>query len=142
MVLFFSLPIFAAYGSVFHGGILFYLWVILVLPPFLIVPASIGTLLTHLLVYFLPARRIRDILFFIGLFAFIILYFLFRFSQPERLVHPEAFGHFMEFLNAMETPSSAYLPSSWSAKKYTALLRSGPKSFFSTRKKYLIQVFH
>ncbi|MBI2985532.1 MAG: hypothetical protein HYY45_02070 [Deltaproteobacteria bacterium] len=122
MVLFFSLPIFAAYGSVFHGGILFYLWVILVLPPFLIVPASIGTLLTHLLVYFLPARRIRDILFFIGLFAFIILYFLFRFSQPERLVHPEAFGHFMEFLNAMETPSSAYLPSSWSAEIFASAL--------------------
>ena len=126
MVLFFSLPIFAAYGSVFHGGALFYLWVILVLPLFVIIPAAIGVLITHLLVYFLPARRIRDILFFIGLLGFIILYFLFRFSQPERLVHPEEFGHFMEFLSAMETPSSPFLPSSWSAEIFASALFQKP----------------
>ena len=91
MVLFFSLPIFAAYGSVFDAGIVFYLWVILCLPLFLIIPASFGVLATHLFVYFLPAKRIRDILLFVGLFAFIVIYFLFRFSQPERLVQPESF---------------------------------------------------
>jgi ABC-2 type transport system permease protein len=122
MVLFFSLPIFAAYASVFRGGPPFYLWVALVLPLFLLIPAALGVLITHLLVYFLPARRIRDILFFIALFAFILLYLLFRFSQPERLVQPEIFGHFMEFLTAMETPSSPYLPSSWSAEIFASTL--------------------
>ncbi len=116
MVLFFSLPIFAAYGAVFGGGVTLYLWVAMILPLFLVVPASIGVLITHLLVYCLPARRIRDILFFIGLFAFLIMYFLFRFSQPERLVQPESFGSFVQFLTVMETPSSPYLPSSWSAE--------------------------
>ena len=86
------------------------------MPLFLVIPAALGTLVTHLLVYFLPAKRIRDILFFIGLFAFLIMYFLFRFSQPERLVQPESFGSFMQFLTAMETPSSPFLPSSWSAE--------------------------
>src|SRR3990170_3760932 len=76
MVLFFSFPIFAAYGAVFGGGGEFYLWVMLVLPFFLIIPAALGVLITHLLVYLLPARRIRDILFFVGLFAFIVIYFL------------------------------------------------------------------
>ncbi|MBI2358147.1 MAG: hypothetical protein HYV04_04450, partial [Deltaproteobacteria bacterium] len=78
MVLFFSFPIFAAYGAVFGGGAQFYLWVALVLPCFLVIPAALGILITHLLVYSLPARRIRDILFFVGLFAFSMLYFLFR----------------------------------------------------------------
>ena len=116
MVLFFSLPIFAAYEAVFGGGFMLYLWVALILPLFLVIPAALGTLVTHLLVYCLPAKRIRDILFFIGLFAFLIMYFLFRFSQPERLVQPESFGSFMQFLTAMETPSSPFLPSSWSAE--------------------------
>ena len=89
-------------------------------------PAALGVLITQLLVYFLPARRIRDILFFFGLFAFIILYFLFRFSQPERLVHPEAFGHFLEFLTAMETPSSPFLPSSWAAEIFASVLFEKP----------------
>jgi ABC-2 type transport system permease protein len=132
MVLFFSLPIFAAYGSVFDAGIVFYLWVILCLPLFLIIPASFGVLATHLFVYFLPAKRIRDILLFVGLFAFIVIYFLFRFSQPERLVQPESFGHFVQFLTAMETPSSMYLPSSWSAEIFAGALfnRSTDQVFF------------
>ena len=132
MVLFFSLPIFAAYGSVFDGGIVFYLWVILCLPLFLIIPASFGVLATHLFVYFLPAKRIRDILLLVGLFAFIVIYFLFRFSQPERLVQPESFGHFVQFLTAMETPSSMYLPSSWSAEIFAGALfnRSTDQGFF------------
>lgn len=116
MVLFFSLPIFAAYGTVFGAGARLYLWLTLILPLFLIIPAALGVLIVHLLVYLLPARRIRDLLFFIGLFGFIVIYFLFRFSQPERLVHPEAFGSFMQFLGAMEAPSSPFLPSSWSAE--------------------------
>ena len=116
MVLFFSLPVFAAYGAVFGGGAILYLWVALILPLFLVIPAAASILSTHLLVYFLPAKRIRDILFFIGLLAFIVMYFLFRLSQPERLVQPESFGNFMQFLQAMETPSSPYLPSSWSAE--------------------------
>jgi ABC-2 type transport system permease protein len=126
MVLFFSLPIFIAYGSVFGGGLSFYLWVVLILPLFLIIPASLGVLTTHLLVYCLPARRIRDILFFIGLFAFIMMYFLFRFSQPERLVQPESFGNFVQFLAAMETPSSPFLPSSWSADILAGTLFNRP----------------
>ena len=126
MVFFFSLPIFAAYGTVFGSGVLFYLWVAVVLPLFLIVPACVGVLIMHLLVYFLPAKRIRDMLFFIGLFAFIIIYFLFRFSQPERLVQPESFGHFLQFLAAMETPASPLLPSSWAAEVLAGSLFKRP----------------
>ena len=126
MVLFFTLPIFAAYGSVFGGGIVFSLWVALILPLFLIIPASVGVLITHLLVYFLPAKRIRDILFFIGLFAFIILFFLFRLSRPERLVQPESFGHFVQFLTAMETPSFPFLPSTWSGEVLAGALFNRP----------------
>ncbi len=132
MVLFFSLPIFAAYGSVFGGGVTLYLWVAAILPLFLVIPAATGVLITHILVYCLPARRIRDMLFFIGLFAFLVMYFLFRFAQPERLVQPESFGNFMQFLSAMETPSSPYLPSSWSAEILAGTLfkRDTEQGFF------------
>jgi len=126
MVLFFSLPIFVAYGSVFGGGMPFYLWVLVIVPLFLTIPASLGILITHLLVYCLPARRIRDVLLFIGLFAFVGIYFLFRFSQPERLVQPESFGNFIQFLAAMETPSSPFLPSSWSAEILAGSLFNRP----------------
>ena len=126
MVLFFSLPVFAAYAAVFSGGVVFYLGVLLVLPLFLVIPAAVGILVTHLLVYFLPAKRIRDMLFFTGLLAFVALYLLFRISQPERLMNPESFGHFAQFLTAMETPSAPFLPSSWSAEILAATLFDKP----------------
>src|SRR5918996_1261217 len=126
MVLFFSLPIFIAYGSVFGGGLAFYVWVLLIVPLFLLIPAALGILITHLLVYCLPAKRIRDLLFFIGLFAFIVIYFLFRFAQPERLVQPESFGNFVQFLAAMEMPSSPFLPSTWSADILAGTLFNRP----------------
>lgn len=126
MVFLFSLPIFAAYASVFHGGVVFYLWALFVLPLFLVIPAAIGVLVVHLMVYLLPARKIRNLLFFIGLFAFVLLYFLFRFARPERLVEPEAFGHFLEFLSAMETPSSPFLPSSWVTEIFASFLFQKP----------------
>ena len=126
MVLFFGFPVFAAYGTVFGAGVTLYLWLVVILPLFLLIPAALGVFFTHLLVYFLPARRIRDILFFIGLFAFILIYFLFRFSQPERLVQPESFGHFVQFMNAMETPSSPWLPSSWSGEILAGSLFARP----------------
>jgi ABC-2 type transport system permease protein len=132
MVLFFSLPVFVAYGAVFGGGFFFYFWTLIVLPLFLIIPASVGVLITHLLVYSLPAKRLRDVLFFMGLIAFIIIYFLFRFSQPERLVQPESFGHFLQYLAAMETPSSLFLPSSWSVEVLAGSLfnRATDQAFF------------
>lgn len=126
MVLFFTLPILAAYQSVFQGGALFFLWVALVLPLFLVIPAAAGVLVTHLLVYCLPARRIRDVLFFIGLFAFLILYVLFRVSRPEQLMQPESFGFFLQYLSAMDTPSAPYLPSSWAAEIFGAALFRRP----------------
>jgi ABC-2 type transport system permease protein len=126
MVLCFSIPVFAAYAAVFGGGAIFYAWVLLVLPFFVVIPAAVGIFVTHLLVYFLPAKRIRDMLFLTGLLAFVALYLLFRFSQPERLMNPEAFGHFAQFLTAMETPSAPYLPSSWSAEVLAGPLFNKP----------------
>ncbi len=126
MVLFFGFPVFAAYGAVFSGGAMLYLWLVVVLPLFLLIPAALGVFFTHVLVYFLPAKRIRDILFFVGLFAFILIYLLFRFSRPERLVQPESFGNFVQFMKAMETPSSPWLPSSWSGEILAGTLFARP----------------
>src|SRR5437870_3047964 len=73
-------------------------------------------LTTHLLGCCLPARRISDILLCIGMYAFVEIYFLSPFAQPERVGQPECFGNFMQFWAAMETPSPPFHPSSSSAE--------------------------
>ncbi|MDY7036059.1 MAG: hypothetical protein SV375_07870, partial [Thermodesulfobacteriota bacterium] len=43
----------------------------------------------------------------------IALYLLFRFLRPERLVDPDAFFSVMQYLGALETPNSPYIPTHW-----------------------------
>jgi ABC-2 type transport system permease protein len=132
MVLVFAVPAFLAYGIAHHAGPLFYLATVLTLPPFLVIPAALGVALTAVLVNVFPARRTRDILVLLSVVAIAVLYLLFRMLQPERLVNPEAFASFVEFLSAMRTPSSPLLPSTWAAEILYPLLNghSGSAAFY------------
>ncbi|MBI2962552.1 MAG: hypothetical protein HYY35_02260 [Deltaproteobacteria bacterium] len=115
MIVLFGLPIFLAYGVVHHAGAGFYLAVAAVLPPFLVLPCALGVALTMLLVRVFPARNTRDVLLLLSVLAVALLYLSLRFLRPERLVHPEAFADFLQFLAAVQAPTSPYLPSSWAA---------------------------
>ncbi len=132
MVLVFAVPAFLAYGIAHGAGPLFYLATVLTLPPFLVIPATLGVACTAVLVNVFPARRTRDILVLMSVLAIAVLYLLVRMLQPERLVNPEAFASFVQFLAAMQTPSSPFLPSTWAAEILYPLLggESGSALFY------------
>ncbi|MBI3783341.1 MAG: hypothetical protein HY270_08060 [Deltaproteobacteria bacterium] len=131
MVLVFAVPAFLAYGIAHHAGPLFYLATILTLPPFLVIPAAIGVSITAILVNVFPARRTRDILVLLSIVGIAVLYLMLRMLQPEKLVNPEAFASFVQFLAAMQMPSSPLLPSTWAAEiLYPLLSGNGGDSLF------------
>jgi ABC-2 type transport system permease protein len=132
MVLAFAVPAFLAYGIAHRAGPLFYLATVVTLPPFLVIAAAIGIAVTGILVNVFPARRTRDILVLLSVVMVAVLYMLFRMLQPERLVNPEAFASFVQFLVAMQTPSSRFLPSTWAAEILHPLLtgESGSALFY------------
>jgi ABC-2 type transport system permease protein len=131
MVLVFAVPAFLAYGIAHRAGPLFYLATLITLPPFVVIPATIGVALTAVLVNVFPARRTRDILVLLSVLAGAVLYLLMRMLQPEQLVNPEKFANFVQFLAAMQTPSSPFLPSTWAAEiLYPALTGQGGSAVF------------
>ncbi len=131
MVVVFAVPAFLAYGVAHHAGPLFYLVTVVTLPPFLVIPAALGVACTAVLVNVFPARRARDILILLSLVAVAVLYSLLRMLQPERLVNPAAFASFVQFLAAMQTPSSPFLPSTWAAEVlYPMLNGQGGEAVF------------
>jgi ABC-2 type transport system permease protein len=132
MVLAFAVPAFLAYGIAHRAGPLFYLATVVTLPPFLVIAAAIGIAVTGILVNVFPARRTRDILVLLSVVMVAVLYMLFRMLQPERLVNPEAFASFVQFLVAMQTPSSPFWPSTWVAEILHPLLKgeSGSALFY------------
>jgi len=132
MMLLFAAPAFLAYGVVHHTGPGFYLMTAATLPPFLLIPAAIGVMLTAILVNVFPARRTKDILLILAVFSVALLYMLFRMVRPERLVNPEGFADFTAFLNAMQTPESMFLPSTWATEILFPMLglREGRPFFY------------
>ncbi|MEO5589492.1 MAG: hypothetical protein ABIS03_07895, partial [Gemmatimonadaceae bacterium] len=113
MVVLMAVPLFTAYGVVYHGGPMFIFVVISTFVPFLILPTVIGSAITLLLVNVFPARRTKDILSVIAVLAAGGVVVLFRLMRPEQLARPEGFRSLIEFISILRTPTSPYLPSEW-----------------------------
>ena len=122
MVALMSVPILAAYGVIYDGGVLFAPYAILVFLPLLIIPAVIGSAVTLILVNVFPARRTRDILSVIGIGAAGVLVMLFRVVRPEQLARPEGFTNLLDFITLLRTPTSPYLPSEWAQNSFMGFL--------------------
>ncbi len=113
MVALLLVPLVGAYGAAYRGGLDFVLFALAVFVPFLLIPAAMGSGVTLLLVNVFPARRTRDLLSVIAAMAVAGLVLLFRAARPEQLARPEGFANFMQFVAALDTPSSPWLPSEW-----------------------------
>jgi len=115
MVLLILLPVFAAYGRVYGGGPAFLVVVIAAMIPFLLIPATIGSAVTLLIVRVIPARRSREVLALTGLVVAALLVLILRTLRPERLVNPESFRNLIDFLAVLRGPATPWLPSGWGA---------------------------
>jgi len=113
MVVLMAIPMFAAYGVVYRGGLWFPLVAMAVFLPLLIIPGVIGSAITLILVNVFPARRTRDILSVIAVLAAGGIVLLFRVVRPERLARPEGFRSLVDFVTVLRTPTSPLLPSEW-----------------------------
>jgi ABC-2 type transport system permease protein len=116
MVVLLAFPILTAYGIVYHGGPLFPFVAFAAIAPFLVLPSVVGAAATLLLVNIFPARRTRDVLSLVAAGAAAGLVLLLRVMQPEQLARPEGFQSLVEFIAALQSPSSAFMPSEWSAQ--------------------------
>ncbi len=116
MVILMGLPIFTAYGIVYHGGPLFPLVVAGALIPVLIIPAVVGTAMTVVLVNVFPARRTRDLLSLIAIGAAGGVVLLLRLIRPEQIARPEGFRNLVDFLTLLRGPTNPFLPSEWSSQ--------------------------
>ena len=103
-VLFFSFPVFLAYGLVYHASLLYYLTLIGVIVPFLLLSAALGTILILILVYIFPARRLKDIILLASIFL-VVGVFLFI------------------------TPTSPLIPSQWAANAISPFLFGSPEDW-------------
>ncbi len=127
-----AVPLFFAYGFAYRADAFFYVLVMAVMVPFLVLPAVVGVAITLILVNVFPARRTRDLLALFGLFAAAGIVTALRFLRPERLVRPEEFRDLVDFMAVLRTPSSAWLPNEWATDTLMSYLNGifDPFPFF------------
>jgi ABC-2 type transport system permease protein len=113
MVVLMAVPMFAAYGVVYEGGLWFPLVVLGVFVPFVLIPTVVGSAVTLILVNVFPARRTRDILSVIAVLTAGGIVLLFRLVRPEQLARPEGFRSLVDFVTVLRAPTSPFLPSEW-----------------------------
>jgi ABC-2 type transport system permease protein len=123
MVALLLVPLLGAYAAAYGASPLFVPFAVLVLLPFLGIPAAAGSAFTLLLVNVFPARRTKDLLSVITALAVCALVVLFRAARPEQLARPEGFQNFMQFIAALDAPSSPWLPSEWVSEAIMGWLR-------------------
>src|SRR5216110_2344778 len=126
MVALMAVPILAAYGVIYRGGVVFLPYAVLTIVPMLVLPAVVGSAVTLILVNVFPARRTRDLLSIIALGAAAGLILLLRVIRPERLARPEGFRNLLDFLTVLRTPTSPFLPREWAANAIMSYLRRAP----------------
>src|SRR3989449_8733776 len=126
MVALMAVPILAAYGVIYRGGLLFVPYAVLTILPMLVLPAVVGSAVTLILVNLFPARRTRDLLSIVALGAAAGLILLLRLIRPERLARPEGFRNLLDFLAVLRTPTSPFLPSEWATNAVLGDLRHAP----------------
>ena len=71
---FIGIPIFISYGVAFGGNIVFYLTLIIVSAAFLLIPTSLGLLISMFMVKILPAKRAKDIINSVNGIIFLIIW--------------------------------------------------------------------
>ena len=122
MILVFSLPVFGAYGSVFHAGPLFWPLLLVSVPTVAATASAFAMLLTVAIVYLFPARRTKDIVLYLSLCFGIFLYLIFRMMRPEDLVNPDKYSQFIDYFSAISAPAGPWLPAGWAANLLSTYL--------------------
>ena len=126
-ILFFSFPVFLAYGLVYSASLFYYLTLIGVIIPFLLISAAMGTVVILLLVYIFPARRLKDIILITSILLVMGVFLFIRFLQPERLVDPERFYLVMDYITDLKVPTSPLIPSQWATNAISPFLFGHPE---------------
>lgn len=125
MVLVFLAPLLAGIGYGYCAPAGYYVSAVLTVVPFAVVPITLGTAVTFLVVNVFPARRARDLLMLMGLVFAVALVLLMRFLRPERLLRVESLPDIADFFSTLQSPVTPLLPSFWAGEAVFASTQGG-----------------
>ena len=132
ILIIFGLPVFIVCGQEYQASWLYYAAIPVMLLPFIVIPATLGTMVTMLLVRFFPVKRVQQVMAVFGLILAAGLVMVFRFLRPEQLVSEIGMAQLLDYINSNRIPTAPYLPSTWASEMLMSLLeRQNTAAFFN-----------
>lgn len=120
----FIFPILLALWQSSNSGAIFFIYAIIILIPFFIIPSAFAVLCATCMTYLIPAQRARYVSYFLGLAAIAAIYIIFKAAD---LSWSSVAGskEILRVLKFFEVGQNPWLPSTWAAKALdTALNRN------------------
>ena len=121
-----SIPIFVSFGYVRSAPWYYYILIILLVIPFLLVPASLGAIVTMLLTSFLPARKTRTLAIVLGIVSLVAMFAIGRITGLGRLLASADQQDLLQIMSALGVGSSPLLPSAWLSNALLAIAPADP----------------
>ncbi len=107
-----SLPLFISFGIVRDAPYWYYLLIIPLVVPFLVIPASLGAIFTMVVTSIMPARKTRSLVIVLGLLAVAGTVIMARVTGLRQLL-ASANQDFLQVMNTLSIGNSPLLPSAW-----------------------------
>jgi len=116
-----SFPLFMAFGLTRQVSWYFYPLAALLVVPFLIIPAALGSIFTLTIAAFLPARRTRTLSVVLGVVSILIMVVIARFMGLGRLLASAEGDEFLQVMGVLNVGSIPLLPNFWLAQGLTSI---------------------
>ncbi len=113
IVILFGMPLFVSVGVNLGASWEYYATLLVVLVPFVTIPAALASIVALFATNIIAANRTRDAALFFGVVVFASLFVIIRSFEPERLLNPDSFDSIGEIMQLLSVPSTAYLPNDW-----------------------------
>ncbi len=116
ILLIFGFPVFIVCGQEYQAVWWYYLMIPVILVPFIVIPATLGTMFTMTLVRFFPVKRVQQVLVVFGLILGAGLVMVFRFMRPEQIVSEIGMNQLLAYIQSNRIPTTPYLPGTWASE--------------------------
>ena len=122
----FGVPVFLSFGLAADADWPFYASLLVVIPAFLLIPASVGAVVSSLLVNGFSARRTKEVLAVMGILFLVSIFILLRIMQPERLLNAQDFESLASYVATLQNPMPLLFPPRWAGDVLGASLQGRP----------------
>jgi ABC-2 type transport system permease protein len=118
-----SFPLFLGYGMAKDLSIGFYLSVLLMMLPFLLIPTAIGAIITMVVAASIPAKRSRAFMCVVGAAAMFGSVVAARMLGFNKIIEAASWDDFFQFMQLLEAGRLQILPNTWLAEGTHAAAR-------------------